>query len=216
MLALSLASYLSLYPVLLLPPLLLLCYDRHARDYKHPPSPTTSFITYLSSFSAGAAWLLYASSLITGGFREFLASTYGVQLLLPDLTPNVGLWWYFFIEMFDSFREFFIGVFWLHLASYVSGLCLRVRRQPLFVITTLLGLFAIFKPYPSVSDTSLYFAMLPLYRHVFPRKSPLWSDLGFTDHTSSNALHLLRQCDHPVFYLARTGLLLPLDIRWIR
>ncbi|KAK4696730.1 GPI-anchor transamidase subunit U, partial [Lecanoromycetidae sp. Uapishka_2] len=29
-------------------------------------------------------------------------------------------------------------------------------------------IFAIFKPYPSISDTSLYFAMLPLYRHIFP------------------------------------------------
>jgi phosphatidylinositol glycan class U len=104
---------------------------------------------------------------ITGSW-EFLSSTYGVQLLLPDLTPNVGLWWYFFIEMFDSFRAFFLGVFWLHLSSYVGGLTIRLRQQPLFVITTLLGIFAVFKPYPSISDTSLYLAMLPLYRHVFP------------------------------------------------
>jgi phosphatidylinositol glycan class U len=49
---------------------------------------------------------------------DFLAATYGVRLLLPDLTPNVGLWWYFFIEMFDSFREFFLGVFWLSHCSW--------------------------------------------------------------------------------------------------
>jgi phosphatidylinositol glycan class U len=107
---------------------------------------------------------------VTGRSWEFLSSTYGVHLLLPDLTPNVGLWWYFFIEMFDSFREFFLGVFWLHLGSYVPGLCIRLRKQPLLVITTLLAIFAIFKPYPSISDTSLYFALLPLYRHIFPRK----------------------------------------------
>ncbi|KAI9680396.1 MAG: hypothetical protein M1829_001282 [Trizodia sp. TS-e1964] len=112
--------------------------------------------------------LLYLSYIVTGGSWEFLFSTYGVQLLLPDLTPNVGLWWYFFIEMFDSFREFFLGVFWLHLASYIGGLSFRVRRQPLFVVTCLLGIFAIFKPYPSISDTSLFLALLPLYRHVFP------------------------------------------------
>src|SRR5436853_7765493 len=48
-----------------------------------------------------------------------MASTYGVHLLLPDLTPNVGLWWSFFIEMFVSFREFFLcfsaafgGLYW--------------------------------------------------------------------------------------------------------
>ncbi|MCJ1463752.1 hypothetical protein MMC07_002361 [Pseudocyphellaria aurata] len=70
--------------------------------------------------------------------------------------------------MFDSFREFFLGVFWLHLGGYVGGLCIRLRTQPLFIITSLLGIFAIFKPYPSISDTSLYFALLPLYRHIFP------------------------------------------------
>ena len=168
MLALGLASYLSLYPALLLPPLMILCYDQRAHDKKEQPVVAT--VTYISVFSASVIWFLYISSVLTGGSWEFLASTYGVQLLLPDLTPNVGLWWYFFIEMFDSFREFFLGVFWLHLGSYVGGLCFRLRRQPLFVITTLLGIFAIFKPYPSLSDTSLYFAMLPLYRHVFPCK----------------------------------------------
>ena len=171
MLALGLASYLALYPALLLPPLLILCYDQTVRNAKIPPSTSVFFATYISLFSAGISWLLYMSHILTGGSWEFMFSTYGVQLLLPDLTPNVGLWWYFFIEMFDSFREFFLGVFWLHLASYVGGLCLRLRRQPLFVITTLLGIFAIFKPYPSVSDTSIYFAMLPLYRHIYPRES---------------------------------------------
>lgn len=167
MLALGLASYLSLYPTLLLPPLILLCYDCQA-NVKSPPAVTFAAAIYTSVFSASIAWFLYISSVLTGSSWEFLSSTYGVHLLLPDLTPNVGLWWYFFIEIFDSFRDFFLGVFWLHLGSYVGGLCIRLRKQPLFIIATLLGIFAIFKPYPSLSDTSLYFAMLPLYRHVFP------------------------------------------------
>ena len=62
-----------------------------------------------------------------GSSWEFLASTYGVQFTLSDLTPNIGLWWYFFIEMFDSFREFFLAVFWLHMASYVGGMTIRGR-----------------------------------------------------------------------------------------
>ncbi|KZF26240.1 putative GPI transamidase component PIG-U [Xylona heveae TC161] len=169
--ALALASYLSLYPVLLFPPLLLLCYDRLLRNNKSTEKlgsvwrfASTVTVKYVAAIGS----LLFISYTITDASWEFLASTYGVQLLLPDLTPNVGLWWYFFIEMFDSFREFFLGVFWLHLASYVGGLTVRLRTQPLFVVTTLLGIFAIFKPYPSISDTSLYLALLPLYRHVFP------------------------------------------------
>jgi len=169
MLALGLASYLSLYPALLLPPLLLVCFDRKAENTKETPSASMFSAIYISIFVASIAWLFYISNVLVGGSWQFLSSTYGVHLLLPDLTPNVGLWWYFFIEMFDSFREFFLGVFWLHLGGYVGGLCIRLRKQPLFVVTTMLGIFAIFKPYPSVSDTGLYFAMLPLYRHIFPR-----------------------------------------------
>ncbi|KAI9846286.1 MAG: hypothetical protein M1838_001345 [Thelocarpon superellum] len=167
MLALALASYLSLYPILLLPPLLLLAYDRQ-KSPETSPSPTRFAVANVSLLAMAVSALLALSYVITGGSWEFLSSTYGVLLLLPDLTPNVGLWWYFFIEMFDSFREFFLGVFWLHLGGYVGGLSIRLRRQPLFVITTLVGLFAIFKPYPSISDTSLYLALLPLYRHVLP------------------------------------------------
>lgn len=77
---------------------------------------------FLASFLS----LIGLSYLITSSF-EFLNSTYGVHLLLPDLTPNVGLWWYFFIEMFDSFREFFLCVFQLHLVIYVPGLVIRLR-----------------------------------------------------------------------------------------
>jgi phosphatidylinositol glycan class U len=166
MFAISLAAYLSMYPILLFPPLALLCFDR--RRQTRSAESVTSFVFSNALAVAGSLYsLLHMSSLITGSW-EFLLSTYGVQLLLPDLTPNVGLWWYFFIEMFDSFRNFFLGVFWIHLSSYVAGLTIRLRRQPLFVLTILLGIFAIFKPYPSISDTSLFLAMLPLYRHVFP------------------------------------------------
>ncbi|KAI9838727.1 MAG: hypothetical protein M1837_002430 [Sclerophora amabilis] len=170
MLALSCATYLALYPMLLLPPLTILCYDRQtvSKSSKSPKSPLSFSGSMGGIFASATSILLSLSYLITGSSWEFLSSTYGVQLLLPDLTPNVGLWWYFFIEMFDPFREFFLGVFWLHLGGYVGGLCLRLRRQPLFVATCLLGIFAIFKPYPSISDTSLFLSLVPLYRHVFP------------------------------------------------
>lgn len=168
-LALALGSYLSLYPVLLLPALLLLSHD--IVKLGQEGTDVAFFRKHLSFFFSSLGILLVFSYVVTGGSWEFLASTYGNHLLLVDLTPNIGLWWYFFIEMFDPFREFFLGVFWLHLVSYAGGLCVRLRRQPLFIITTMLGLFAIFKPYPGVSDASLYLAFLPLYRHIFSCKS---------------------------------------------
>lgn len=166
MFALSFAAYLSMYPILLLPPLLLLCWDRR-RPSKQSDSLFSFVVANVGAVAGSFTSLLYMSYFTMGSF-EFIASTYGVQLLLPDLTPNVGLWWYFFIEMFDSFRNFFLGVFWVHLSSYVAGLSIRLRRQPLFVLTLLLGIFGIFKPYPSISDMSIFLGMLPLYQHVFP------------------------------------------------
>jgi GPI-anchor transamidase subunit U len=170
MLALGFASYLSLYPALLFPPLVLLCYDRQVLAGKNTTGIVLFALKEFAVLVGVVACLIGVSYLLTGCSWEFIPATYGVQLLVPDLTPNVGLWWYFFIEIFDSFRPFFLGVFWLHLAGYVGGLTVRLRRQPLFVVTALLGICAIFKPYPSIADVSLFFALLPLYRHLSPRK----------------------------------------------
>ncbi|KAG5999956.1 hypothetical protein E4U43_001758 [Claviceps pusilla] len=181
MIALSFASYLSMYPILLLPPLILLSYDRQPAaaaavadkddNDKRRSNKGRGLIfaaKCVAVTSTCVAVLLGMSYLLTNNSWTFLSRTYGIQLTLSDLTPNVGLWWYFFIEMFDSFRAFFLAVFWLHLTAYVGGLSIRIRTQPLAVLTILLGIFSIFKPYPSISDTSLFLAMLPLYWHVFP------------------------------------------------
>jgi len=114
MLTFGLASYLSLYPALLLPPLILLSYDHLNRDSKTSQNLPSFALYHTTAFITTIACFLLESYLLMGRSWEFISSTYGIHLLLPDLTPNVGLWWYFFIEMFDSFREFFLGVFWLH------------------------------------------------------------------------------------------------------
>lgn len=167
MVALTFASYLSMYPILLLPPLILLTFDRQS-----PKKRIASILAFAGKSVATVAVVLAIlfgmSYIVTDNSWEFLGRTYGIQLTLSDLTPNVGLWWYFFIEIFDSFRAFFLAVFWLYLSGYVGGLSIRLRTQPLAAITVLLGIFSIFKPYPSISDTGFFLAMLPLYRHLFP------------------------------------------------
>ncbi|EXJ79434.1 phosphatidylinositol glycan, class U [Capronia epimyces CBS 606.96] len=160
MFSLAIGTYLSMYPGLLLPPTLLMILKNKSQSTAGP----ILIMSYLGALAA----LLSATLVLTDGFWDFISSCYGAQLTVTDLTPNVGLWWYFFIEIFDSFRDFFIGVFWLHLAGYVGGLTLRLQDQPLFVITSLLGLFAIFKPYPSIADVSLYLGFLPMYSHILP------------------------------------------------
>ncbi|RVX73942.1 hypothetical protein B0A52_02832 [Exophiala mesophila] len=163
MFALAIGSYLSMYPALLLPPvILLLCKSKTVATAGSMVA--SSIATYLAVLTTSVG----ATPLLTSGFWEFLSSCYGAQITITDLTPNIGLWWYFFIEIFDSFRDFFIGVFWLHLVGYVGALTFRLQTQPIFVVITLLGLFAIFKPYPSIADVSLYMGFLPLYQHILP------------------------------------------------
>lgn len=218
MMALGFASYLSLYPVLLFVPLALLCYDLGAQK-PNQPNAVIFTLQHAAILLASIAGLLGLSVLITGNFWEFMSATYGFHLLVPDLTPNVGLWWYFFIEMFDSFREFFLGVFWLHLASYVGGFTMRLRSQPLFIITSLLGVFAIFKPYPSIADASLYLGLLPLYRHLFPcefdlKQAPCIMIPILT--TYSDAVHLLRRCSAALLHSAGARLLPLVDLCRVR
>ncbi|KAK6538734.1 hypothetical protein TWF694_010307 [Orbilia ellipsospora] len=163
--SLAMASYLSLYPILLFLPLLMVTYD--CSNAASKPSIQTFSIVTTVLFTSVLLIYLKLSHILTGSW-EFIASTYGVSLLLPDLTPNVGLWWYFFIEMFDSFRAFFLCLFQLHLFIYVPGTCLRLQKQPLFALTTLVGIISIFKSYPAIGDTALYLSLLAVHNHIFP------------------------------------------------
>ena len=170
--SLATGAYFTIYPALLIPPVLLLL-KQSGRLEKLNASTTITCIGY---FVGGLAALIGSTTFITGNIWDFVKSCYGMQITVPDLTPNVGLWWYFFIEIFDSFREFFIGVFWLHMAGYAGGMTFRLHKEPLFVITSLVGLFAVFKPYPSIADVALYLGLLPMYQHIMTCKLPAMLD----------------------------------------
>lgn len=75
----------------------------------------------------------------------FLSSVYSTILSVPDLTPNIGLHWYFATEMFDHFRSFFVAVFQMHTAVYVVPLAIKFRRNPVFAIWMMCGITATFK-----------------------------------------------------------------------
>lgn len=105
----------------------LLAYGCAATNTDSSLSSGRALFRYILGLTGTISALLALSYVTLGSSWEFLASTYGVQLTLSDLSPNVGLWWYFFVEMFDSFRDFFLGVFWLHVTSYVAAMTIRLR-----------------------------------------------------------------------------------------
>lgn len=77
-------------------------------------------------------------------------------MVLPSLTPSLSLWWYFFIEMFDHFRSFYLLVFNAHLFLWTAPICIRFRHDPFVAFVLLLGVQALFKPYPTLGDVGLW------------------------------------------------------------
>ena len=157
--SLALASYQSLYPVLLLVPLTLSLYQQ---------SPTSSTIlkTFLTFFGAFSCLQMISFQII--GSWNYLNSVYGFILTVPELTPNMGIFWYFLTEMFDHFRVFFICTLQINLLLYVAPLSIKFPDQPLLLSTVIIGLIAVFKSYPGVGDVGFFLSLLPLFSNLLP------------------------------------------------
>lgn len=149
----------SFYPILLLSPLFL-----------------HFVVTRKSYIKAGAAVVLCVTfwSIITYlCYRiydrwDFVENTYGFILTVPDLRPNIGLFWYFFIEMFEHFRSLFIYSFQINVTIlYLIPLSIRFRQDPMLLATSLLSLTAIFKSYPCLGDIGFVLSLYPCWKHLF-------------------------------------------------
>ncbi|QQP35218.1 Phosphatidylinositol glycan anchor biosynthesis class U protein [Caligus rogercresseyi] len=103
-----------------------------------------------------------------GGGTQFLFSVYGFTLSVPELTPNMGLFWYFFTEMFEHFRLFFIATFQVNVFIYLLPLSIKLRAEPYLLCLTLLSLISIFKSYPSYGDVGFYLSLLSGLPHLGP------------------------------------------------
>mgnify|MGYP002377851119 CR=1 FL=1 len=87
---------------------------------------------------------------------------------VPDYTPNIGIFWYFFTEMFDHFRSLFVWTFQMHvLVLYLLPFSIRLRKDPIFLFWLLCALFCTFKSYPAYGDAAFYFNYLPIWSYLF-------------------------------------------------
>ncbi|EIN11521.1 cell division cycle protein 91 [Punctularia strigosozonata HHB-11173 SS5] len=174
LLTLSFLIHLSPTSLIILPPtlmlLLILDPSSHlANPRLFPLAPKDALPrlrTLLGSFLGYSTVLACASTLIAGG-TGWISRVWGAPLLLPDLTPNVGLWWYFFTEMFDHFRPFFLIVFSMHLIIYTAPLCIKFQHDPLYAAFLLLGVLGAFKPYPTLADPGLFLTMIGIFPETF-------------------------------------------------
>lgn len=151
-------------------------------DQRVLPKAVPFALQITATFITTTAFLFLLSRLLLPSW-QFIPSVYLTPLQLPDLTPNPGLWWYFFIEMFDAFRSFFLGVFWLHMFSYSIPFCLRLRGQPLAAVVLMMGVCAVFEPYANAGAVGTWLSCLCLLGHVFERKSSYFSPHHSCSHT---------------------------------
>ena len=123
---------------------------------------------HLSAWTVTWGVLLVALSSTAFGHltttREWFDATYGFLLSADDLSPNLGIYWYFFTEMFDNFRVFFLFVFHAF-APFLAVLVLirLVERRPLFCVFLIVLLSGMFHPYPTFGDAARHIAFLPLF-----------------------------------------------------
>jgi GPI-anchor transamidase subunit U len=155
---LALAVTLSIYPLCLAPAMILLCTEFGG------DKGTDGQVRRLSLIFVASVGIFVGLSALPTQSWDFVGSTYGVILLFKELVPNIGLWWYFFTEMFDFFRPFFIGVFQIYVLMFSLPVTIRFRNNPLFALITLMGTTALFKSYPECGDIGYYLSVLFLYR----------------------------------------------------
>jgi len=126
------------------------------------------FLPYLLRFAVAVAALLLclygASAAFMGGDLHFLQASFVSIVAVRDLTPNVGIWWYIFIEVFDRYRFLFLIAFHGHLLFYPVPLHLRIGRHrptgPWLHAMASMSIISLFKAYPTSSDFALMLSAL--------------------------------------------------------
>lgn len=163
-LSISLLTLQGLYPISLIVPAVI--YIARSNSIKKK----RNIIIFLLMFASMLTALFCISYYIMGSW-SFIWNTLGFILTVPDLRPNIGLYWYFFTEMFEHFRWLFIASFQINVSLlYIVPLALRLRHDPMLLAFSYLAIAAIFKPYPCIGDVGFYMSLLPLWKHLFQCK----------------------------------------------
>ncbi|GMM29970.1 GPI-anchor transamidase subunit [Martiniozyma asiatica (nom. inval.)] len=140
-------------------------------------------------FIISLSGLLILSRSISGNW-DFL-QWYLTAIQFKKLIPNTGLWWYFFTEIFGSFREFYLCLFNIYGFIYFIPVSyrfmefkkdnkIRNKQSILFVFYFLLTLNTFIHPYPTLTHHLLsLFLIFPLGVDDYIRLSPLIIHLAY-------------------------------------
>lgn len=98
-------------------------------------------------------------------FEPLLLIHFIYRFYHTDLQPNIGLFWYFFTEMFEHFRTLFLMTFEMNATIlYLFPLTIKLHKKPLLLATILTALITIFRSYPCIGDVAFYMSLFPLWK----------------------------------------------------
>ncbi|XP_023984112.1 phosphatidylinositol glycan anchor biosynthesis class U protein [Physeter macrocephalus] len=164
---LALATYQSLYPLTLFVPGLLYLLQRQYIPVKVKSKAFWIFSWEYAMMYLGSLVVIVCLSFFLLSSWDFIPAVYGFILSVPDLTPNIGLFWYFFAEMFEHFSLFFVCVFQINVFFYTIPLAIKLKEHPIFFMFIQIAIISIFKSYPTVGDVALYMAFFPVWNHLY-------------------------------------------------
>lgn len=166
--ALAVAAYLSLTPAYLIFPIVALAIVVSPdRDFQRVGVQCGAI------FFMSVTTLLLLSFILSGS-QDFLYQCYGNVLFFDKFSPNMGLWWYLFTEMFDYFRPLYKGIFNLYHVIFVLPITVRFFEKAsepqlgdsFLAIVMSLTWLSFSKSYPIIGDLGFVLSMLPIFKNT--------------------------------------------------
>lgn len=160
---LGLSSYLTYYSWYLLIPI---CY------YLYVNKGISKVIKTIILFSLTLSVLIGISYKLSDDSFNFINLCYSTILRFKKITPNSGLWWYFFTEIFEFFNDFYLAVFNIYGLIFVLPLSIRFiksyeKMNLLFVLWICVGLINFAKSYPIFADYTLFYSSIFLFKKYY-------------------------------------------------
>jgi phosphatidylinositol glycan class U len=154
-LLLALGAFDSLGHTFTLIPGLLLLLRSHERHLDASVFRILAPAVLATAALVGVCWLSMRSF-------EFVDEVFGFELLVRDLTPNLGLFWYLFTEMFKEFALFYLCILQYFVFVFAWPLSIRLERHPMVLFWALLASTNTWRAYPAVGDLVATLALVPL------------------------------------------------------
>jgi hypothetical protein len=124
------------------------------------------FLQFTLSVGLVLGLLVGVSFFVMGSSWDFVEACCVAVLAVQDLTPNVGVFWYVFILMYERYKWMFVLAFHAHLLGYPLPIYLRIgRHAPVgqwIQCSAAVCLITIFKTYPTSGDYGLMFSVMLL------------------------------------------------------